>query len=50
MSPSSPAPANSAPKSTWRRDVLTRPIFAWAKKAMPAMSDTEREALEAGDV
>ena len=26
------------------------PIFAWAKKAMPAMSDTEREALEAGDV
>ena len=33
-----------------RRDFLTRPIFAWAKKAMPAMSDTEREALEAGDV
>jgi acyl-CoA dehydrogenase len=35
---------------TFRRDTITRPIFAWAKKAMPAMSDTEREALEAGDV
>jgi acyl-CoA dehydrogenase len=35
---------------TFRRDYITRPIFRWAKKAMPAMSDTEREALEAGDV
>jgi acyl-CoA dehydrogenase len=35
---------------SFRRDYITRPIFAWAKKAMPAMSDTEREALEAGDV
>lgn len=35
---------------SFRRDVLTRPIFAWAHKALPAMSDTEREALEAGDV
>jgi acyl-CoA dehydrogenase len=35
---------------TFRRDYISRPIFAWAKKAMPAMSDTEREALEAGDV
>lgn len=33
-----------------RRDLLSRPILAWARKAMPAMSDTEREALEAGDV
>ena len=33
-----------------RQAALTRPIFAWAKKALPAMSDTEREALEAGDV
>jgi acyl-CoA dehydrogenase len=33
-----------------RRDLLTRPIFAWARKVMPEMSDTEREALEAGDV
>ncbi len=35
---------------SFRRDVLTRPIFAWAHKALPSMSDTEREALEAGDV
>src|SRR6185436_4490511 len=34
----------------WRRKVLTRPIFAWAKTALPPISDTEREALEAGDV
>src|SRR5882724_6029600 len=33
-----------------RRRYLTRPIFAWAQKALPAISDTEREALEAGDV
>ena len=36
--------------SSFRRDILTRPIFAWAHKALPSMSDTEREALEAGDV
>lgn len=35
---------------SFRRDYITRPIFSWAQKAMPAMSDTEREALEAGDV
>jgi len=33
-----------------RRKYLTRPIFAWANRALPSMSDTEREALEAGDV
>ena len=36
--------------SHFRRDYLTKPIFGWAKKVMPTMSDTEREALEAGDV
>jgi len=36
--------------SSWRREYLTRPIFGWAKNALPTMSDTEREALEAGDV
>lgn len=36
--------------SSFRRDWLTRPIFSWARKVMPEMSDTEREALEAGDV
>src|SRR6185295_7740049 len=36
--------------SSWRREYLSRPIFGWAKKALPTMSETEREALEAGDV
>src|SRR5215510_14851572 len=35
---------------SFRRDYITRPIFSFARGAMPAMSDTEREALEAGDV
>ncbi|MBI3434797.1 MAG: acyl-CoA dehydrogenase [Proteobacteria bacterium] len=39
---------------TWaralRRNTLTRPLFHWARRALPALSDTEREALEAGDV
>lgn len=35
---------------SFRRDVISRPIFAWARKVMPEMSSTEREALEAGDV
>src|SRR5260221_7472141 len=41
---------NTSNISSWRREYLTRPIFGWAKKALPPMSDTEREALEAGDV
>ncbi|NOJ42086.1 acyl-CoA dehydrogenase [Bradyrhizobium australiense] len=35
---------------SFRRDLISKPIFAFARSAMPAMSDTEREALEAGDV
>jgi acyl-CoA dehydrogenase len=35
---------------SFRRDTLTRPIFSFARGVLPAMSDTEREALEAGDV
>lgn len=35
---------------SFRRDVVTKPIFAWARGVLPTMSDTEREALEAGDV
>ena len=38
------------PLASLRRDLLTRPIFQWAKTAMPALSPTEREAIEAGDV
>ena len=33
-----------------RRPLLTRPLFAAYKRILPPMSDTEREALEAGDV
>src|SRR3977135_2715569 len=36
--------------SAFRRDFITKPIFSWARGVLPAMSDTEREALEAGDV
>jgi len=36
--------------STFRRDFITKPIFSWASGVLPPMSDTEREALEAGDV
>ena len=38
---------------TWmsfRRKWLTAPVFNLARKALPAMSDTEKEAIEAGDV
>jgi acyl-CoA dehydrogenase len=35
---------------SFRRDIITKPIFSWAHGVLPAMSDTEREALEAGDV
>jgi acyl-CoA dehydrogenase len=33
-----------------RRDWLSRPIFRWARKVLPSLSPTEREAIEAGDV
>ena len=36
--------------STWRRDNITRYIYGWAKGVLPSLSDTEREAIEAGDV
>ncbi|MGY6535008.1 MAG: acyl-CoA dehydrogenase [Pararhodobacter sp.] len=35
---------------SFRRNRITRPIFHWAKKAMPGLSQTEREALNAGEV
>ena len=38
------------PDSSFRRDWITRPIFRWARNVLPALSDTEREAIEAGDV
>ena len=33
-----------------RRDYVTRPIFHWAGKAMPSISATERDAIDAGTV
>ena len=34
----------------FRRDYLTRPIHRWARSALPRLSETEAEALSAGDV
>ena len=36
--------------STFRRHWITKPIFRMAQHALPRLSDTEREAIEAGDV
>jgi acyl-CoA dehydrogenase len=36
--------------STFRRDWITKPIFRLAQRALPRLSATEREAIEAGDV
>ena len=36
--------------STFRRDRITKPIFGLAQRALPRLSQTEREAIEAGDV
>ncbi|CAM5225252.1 acyl-CoA dehydrogenase [Alishewanella longhuensis] len=33
-----------------RRSLITKPVFAVFKKILPPLSDTEREAMEAGDV
>jgi acyl-CoA dehydrogenase len=38
------------PQSSFRRDWITKPIFRMAAHALPRLSDTEREAIEAGDV
>ena len=38
------------PPSSFRRDWITKPIFRMAQRALPRLSDTEREAIEAGDV
>jgi acyl-CoA dehydrogenase len=35
---------------TFRRDYISRYIFRWAKGVLPGLSNTEREAIEAGDV
>lgn len=50
MPHASESPAQQRDWATWRRDFLTRPLFAWYRKRIPPMSDTEREAIEAGTV
>jgi acyl-CoA dehydrogenase len=35
---------------SFRRDKLSKPIFRWARHVLPTLSETEREAIEAGDV
>ncbi len=35
---------------TFRRDRLTRPLYSWARGIMPPISETEREAIDAGTV
>ena len=35
---------------SFRRDWITKPMFGFAKRALPSLSATEREAIEAGDV
>lgn len=35
---------------SFRRDYITKPIFNWAKTALPALSETEAEAISSGDV
>src|SRR5262249_60179044 len=37
-------------ESSFRRDFITKPIFGFAQRALPSLSATEREAIEAGDV
>ncbi|MCO6187732.1 acyl-CoA dehydrogenase [Rhizobium sp. L1K21] len=34
----------------FRRDTLTKPIFRWAKGQLPTLSETERDAIDAGEV
>src|ERR1700757_4512973 len=33
-----------------RRDLISKPMFRWAQQVLPTLSETEREAIEAGDV
>ncbi len=35
---------------SFRARTLTKPIHAWAKKALPSLSETEAEAMQAGEV
>src|ERR1700744_6588951 len=47
---SSASRGSMMPISSFRRDWITKPVFRMALRALPRLSDTEREAIEAGDV
>jgi acyl-CoA dehydrogenase len=34
---------------SFRRDWITKPLFGFARRALPSLSATEREAIEAGE-
>ena len=34
----------------WRRERISKPVLGFFRKVMPPISDTEQEALEAGDI
>jgi len=36
--------------SAWRRRWISDSVFRWARRALPGLSDTERAAIDAGDV
>jgi acyl-CoA dehydrogenase len=35
---------------SFRRDFISKPLFRWARGVLPQLSQTEREAIEAGEV
>jgi acyl-CoA dehydrogenase len=35
---------------SFRRDFITKPIYSWASRILPQISETEREAIDAGTV
>ena len=35
---------------SFRKSYITKPIFKWAKGALPTLSETESEAINSGDV
>ncbi len=40
----------SKPEFTFRQRYISRPLLSWVRGILPRMSDTEREALEAGTI
>ena len=37
------------PLKSLRRNLISRPLMGWYKSVLPGLSDTEAQALEAGD-